>query len=125
MRDQLGRRLFGGVLDSLLDSLQGRLPLCPLGWASKAEFLQPPGPRNHAVGGPTEVPVPKQLFEGERLQLQMPCVLGHKKPSQVLALHLFSEPLVQFGGVCITGKLTPKRENVYMGRLPACGTDSG
>lgn len=53
MRDQLSRRLFGGVLDSLPDSPQGRLPLCPLGWASKAEFLQLPGPRNHAVGGPT------------------------------------------------------------------------
>jgi hypothetical protein len=40
MRDQLSRRLFGGVPDSLLDTPQGRLAsVAPLGWASKTEFL--------------------------------------------------------------------------------------
>lgn len=46
----------GGYLEeSLADSWtpHGKGCLCaPLGWASKAEFLQPAGPRAHAVGGP-------------------------------------------------------------------------
>lgn len=42
----------------------------------------------------------KGALQGGQLWLQLPCVLGHRRPSQVLALHLLLGTLVQFGRVC-------------------------
>lgn len=98
---------------------QGGLSPSQLGWASKAVFLQPAGPRAHAVSGPTgerERQLHQSCSLGGRLRLQMPCVLGHRRPSQVLALHLLPGPPVQLAGSdCFptpSGKLFPKRDSV-------------
>lgn len=89
-------------------------------------FLQPAGPRAHAVGGPTG--------ELERRLLQSCSLgggsgsrcLGHRRPSQVLALHLLPELLVQLAGSGLLPdsqwEVVPQ-EGQCMGQLPAHGTD--
>lgn len=52
-----------------------------------------------------KVAAPRLLGRRGRPRLQMPCVLGHRGPSQILALHLLPGPAVQLGRVCTASKL--------------------
>lgn len=128
MRDQLGQRLFGGVPDSLLDTPQERLPLWPRRWASKAQFLQPTGPRAHVVGGPTGE-LKRSLHQSSSLRgrgFSSRCHVSWGTEGQARSWpctcyqgHWFS--LV---GFVSRRKLIPQEEQC-MGQLRACRTDPG